>query len=156
MMAGSCVACTNPELALGSSFFPVLLLYTPLLVSLPFVLPGTGVAFLLGTLGSSAINPAGDDGSPLLAKPASKDENAPESRAAMSEGKPATPCRLEDDRGTCKTVATFTLWLTQLDRHPVCAALHTLTVLTLTQNWHKSRCGTFLPRRTLFYNALIG
>jgi hypothetical protein len=106
-------------------------------------------------IGSSSINPVRKDGSPLFTSPASKDKN-PESRAGMSEAAAVTPGELKDDRGTCKTAATFTPWLSQLDHHPVCPTLHTLTLLTPIQNWHKSRCGTFLPRRTLFYNALIG
>jgi hypothetical protein len=148
-MGGSPVAGTDTKLGWGSCFFPLLVLFSAFLVSFPFARAETGAAFEPARVtGGSSSSLARNDCSCLLTSPSSKEENAPGSPASAGAAIAMEPVLfvVGDDDETCKTVATFTPCLTQLEHHLACPVLHTLTLLTSMQNWHKSRCDTFLPR----------
>ena len=154
MMAsvGSCVASINPNLGSGSSLFAELIPFTPLFMSLLFALDETATALEPArSNGCSWMSPARNDSSLWLTNPFRKEENAPGSPAGASvTGIPTEPALGAggDHRETCKPLATFTPLLTQLEHHPAGDALHTLTLVNPIQNWHKSRCDTFLSRPT--------
>jgi hypothetical protein len=96
---------------------------------------------------AAGMNPARNGVSLLLTSPSSKDENAPPCPPGAGPAKNAVELTLDwlgEDGEAGKTVATFTPCLPQLEHHPARTALHTLTRLTLIQNWHNSRCDTFL------------
>jgi hypothetical protein len=149
MIGSGGASITGTELA--SSFFAVPGLFSAFFVSFPFALAETGDAFELVRAAGSPISPARSDSSRLLTKPSSKEENALGSPAGANPSGIANESALlvvGDDDETRKTAATFTPRLTQLEHHPAFVLLHTLTLFTLMQNWHKSRCDTFLSGRT--------